>query len=150
MGMFNFLFGDDYRAKAQRDQYRPSTIGKNFISPINDYGHCFKCDGTGQRTLTCKICSGSGMHTGQCRGCSGTGTFSRPAKECFVCNGTGKKYEKECRKCIGTGEHLPAISQVCNRCDGFGTFKSECRRCNGAGDFNVQCKKCDGSGWHRF
>ena len=56
LGVFKFLFGQDNRSKAQRDQYRPSTLGKNLISPINDYGTCFPCEGTGSRTLECRPC----------------------------------------------------------------------------------------------
>ena len=52
MGVFKFLFGQDTTSRAQRDQYRPSTISKNLISPINDYGTCFACDG--DRQLTCQ------------------------------------------------------------------------------------------------
>jgi len=63
VSLLGFFFGDSYRDRAQRDQWRPSTIGKNLISPINDYGHCFPCEGTGSRTLECKVCDGTGNHT---------------------------------------------------------------------------------------
>lgn len=54
MGLFKFLFGQDHRSRAQRDQYRPSVMWKNLISPINDYGTCFGYEGTGHRTLDCR------------------------------------------------------------------------------------------------
>jgi DnaJ-class molecular chaperone len=95
MGLFKFLFGQDTRSRAQRDQYRPSVIGKNLISPINDYGTCLSCEGSGSRTLDCRACSGSGTHTGQCRGCQGSGRFERPAQKCFTCDGTGKKFRMQ-------------------------------------------------------
>ena len=82
MGVFKFLFGQDNRSRAQRDQFSPSVIGKNLISPINDYGSCFGCEGTGIRTPECGACSGSGSHTGQCNGCQGSGRFERPVQIC--------------------------------------------------------------------
>ena len=48
MGLIETLFGQNNRARARRDQYRPSTFVKNAISPINTYGTCFSCDGTGK------------------------------------------------------------------------------------------------------
>jgi DnaJ-class molecular chaperone len=67
MGLIKFLFGQDNTSKAQRDQYRPSTVGKNLISPINDFGTCFRCEGTGSRTLDCRVCDGTGTYTGEYR-----------------------------------------------------------------------------------
>lgn len=150
LGLFKFLFGQDNRSKAQRDQWRPSTVGKNIISPINDYGTCFSCEGSGSKTLQCGACNGTGTHTGQCRGCQGTGRFELPAKPCFNCEGTGQKFGKPCRKCEGTGNFKPAISQPCKKCSGTGRFSATCRKCDGRGSFTVTCKKCGGSGWHKF
>lgn len=150
LGMLKFLFGQDNRSRAQRDQYRPSVIGKNLVSPINDYGTCFGCEGTGQRTLECRACHGSGEHTGTCRACEGTGKHERPAKPCFGCSGTGTKFGNTCQRCSGTGEFKPAISETCRKCSGTGTHSSTCRKCSGSGSFTVQCRRCSGSGWRRF
>ena len=150
LGLMSFLFGDGYRPRAQRDQWRPKVIGKNLISPINDYGTCFPCEGSGTRTLPCGACDGSGTHKGQCRGCQGTGRYELPAKPCFTCEGTGLKFGKSCLRCGGTGNFKPAISQTCKKCDGTGNFSAVCRKCSGGGSFSVTCKKCGGSGWHKF
>jgi DnaJ-class molecular chaperone len=98
VGWFKFLFGTDNRARAQRDQYSPSVIGKNLISPINDYGTCLACEGRGNRNLDCRVCSASGTRTGPCKGCQGSGRFERPAQKCFTCDGTGKKFNSPCRR----------------------------------------------------
>jgi DnaJ-class molecular chaperone len=150
MGIFKFFFGDDNRSRAQRDQWRPSVVGKNLISPINDYGTCFSCDGTGSRTLECRACDGTGTHSAVCRGCGGTGRFERSAQQCFTCQGSGQKFGSPCRKCGGTGQFKPAISEPCRKCGGGGRLSSTCRKCNGAGRFTVTCRKCGGTGWHKF
>ena len=150
MGMFNFLFGESHRAKAQRDQWRPSVVGKNLISPINDYGTCFSCEGKGTKNLECRACQGTGTHTGECRGCRGTGRFELPSQACFPCEGTGQKFGSICNKCRGTGNFKPAVSQACRKCNGAGHFSATCRKCSGSGSFTATCKKCDGSGWHKF
>lgn len=149
MGLWNIVFGNDHSARAERDQYRPSVIGKNLISPINSYGTCFGCEGAGTRTLTCNGCGGSGSRSVECRGCAGSGRFERPAKPCFRCNGTGSHQEKPCPKCNGSGVFQAAINAPCNRCSGTGQLTSSCRRCSGAGTFTVTCKRCEGSGWHK-
>lgn len=135
MGVFKFLFGQDTTSRAQRDQYRPSTISKNLISPINDYGTCFACDGTGERTLQCHACDGSGEHVGQCHNCGGIGQIRRAAKPCFRCQGTGKIRGKACERCQGTGNFKPAITEACRGCKGTGQFKATCRKCDGDGQF---------------
>lgn len=150
MGLFGFLFGNDYSNRARRDRYRPSTIFKNAISPINDYGTCFGCDGNGTKTLECTPCHGTGHHTGMCKGCNGSGRFERPAKPCFQCSGRGKAGSSNCRKCSGTGNFKPPISEPCRRCHGSGKFSSLCRKCSGSGNFTVQCRRCGGSGYHCF
>lgn len=150
MGLFDFFFGGSHRAKAQRDQWRPSVAGKNLISPINDYGTCFSCGGTGSKTLECGACSNTGTYTGQCRGCRGTGRFELLAKPCYTCDGTGQKFGNPCRRCLGTGNFKPAVSQTCTKCNGTGGFSAACRKCSGRGSFTVTCRKCDGSGWHKF
>jgi hypothetical protein len=150
MGLFGFLFGNSHRDRAQRDQWRPSVVGKNLISPINDYGTCFSCEGSGSRILECRACTGSGSHAGQCRGCQGSGRFERRAQHCFTCRGTGKKFNSRCGRCDGTGEFKPAISRDCRTCSGTGKFSATCNKCDGAGRFTVTCRKCDGSGWHKF
>lgn len=150
MGLLDFFLGDSYRAKAQRDQWRPSVIGKNLISPINSYGSCFSCKGTGSKKLECRACRASGTHTGECRGCHGTGRFELPAKPCFTCEGSGRKFGNPCRKCQGTGNFKAAASQACKKCNGTGRFSATCRKCSGQGSLTVTCKKCDGTGWHKF
>jgi DnaJ-class molecular chaperone len=107
---------------------------------------CYGCDGTGKRTFDCRSCDGSGTFEGTCRNCNGTGLFTRPAKECFACQGTGCHHGYACRKCNGTGEFKPAISQECHRCNGTGTFTAPCRKCQGTGDFTVSCRRCGGTG----
>jgi len=150
MGLISFLFGDGYRPRTQRDQWRPSVIGKTLISPINDYGTCFPCEGSGTRTLQCGACDGSGTHTGECRGCQGTGRFELPAKPCFTCEGLDSSSENPASNAGGTGDFKPAISQSCKKCDGTGKFSAVCRKCSGSGCFPVTCKRCGGSGWHKF
>jgi len=113
MGIINFLFGNDNRAKAQRDQWNPFVVLKNAISPINDYGTCFRCEGTGRVTL-------------ECRACHGTGTHDKP---CFRCQKTGKKRNKPCEKCAGTG----IFSECCRKCNGVGHFTVTCKKCDGSG-----------------
>ncbi len=149
VGLLRFIFGQDNRSRAQRDSYRPCVIGKNLVSPINTYGTCFGCDGTGSRTLECRACNGSGMHSGQCRRCEGLGRLERAAQQCFGCHGKGQNLGSPCRRCDGTGNYKPAVSESCRRCNGSGRFAADCRRCNGTGSFTVTCRKCDGSGWHR-
>jgi DnaJ-class molecular chaperone len=78
LGLLEFLFGTSIKVRAQRDQYWSSVIGKNLISPINDHGTCFTCDGTGQRTLACRACGGSGMHEGNCQHCQASGQIEKP------------------------------------------------------------------------
>lgn len=150
MGIFQFFFGGGHRPKTQRDQWRPSVFGKNLISPVNQYGTCFSCGGSGSRTLQCGACNGTGTHTGECRGCHGSGRFELPAKPCFTCEGTGQKFGKPCRRCDGSGNFKPAISKLCTRCNGTGRFSDSCKKCDCRGSFTVTCKKCGGSGWHKF
>lgn len=150
MGFIKFLFGTGDSERAQRDQWRPSVVGKNLISPVNDYGTCFGCDGKGERTLDCNTCDGSGQFSGSCHSCDGTGLHTRPAKVCFRCSGSGTSHDGPCVRCDGTGEFRPAISETCRRCEGTGRFSARCKRCEGAGERTVTCRKCGGSGWHKF
>ncbi len=149
MGLFGFFFGDSNKDRRDRDSWRPSVIAKNAISPINEYGTCFGCNGSGTRTLECRPCGGTGSHNGECRGCRGTGRFERPAQPCFTCEGTGQKFGQPCRRCNGSGNFKPAISDACRKCSGSGRFSATCNKCNGARQFTVTCRKCDGSGWHK-
>lgn len=149
MGVIGFLFGDSNKDRKARDGWRPSVMAKNAISPLNQYGTCFGCEGAGSVTLTCRSCGGGGSHGGACHGCRGTGRFERPAKPCFTCDGTGQKYGHPCRRCDGSGEFRPAISESCRKCDGSGTFTAPCNKCNSAGWFTVPCRKCEGTGWHK-
>jgi DnaJ-class molecular chaperone len=139
-----------FRDRARSDQGGFWTSAKNKVSPVNSYGTCFKCEGAGKVTLSCKPCNGTGTFKGSCRKCEGTGTFTIPAKTCLTCEGSGQVYGKPCRKCTGTGIFLPARDVPCAKCEGRGKFSSSCSKCGGSGNFNVTCKKCDGSGWHKF
>lgn len=150
MGLFGFLFGDNRRERAQRNQWAPSVIGKNLISPVNTYGTCFACNGSGSRTLTCNACQGTGKHAAKCHRCQGTGVFERPAQLCFRCSGTGLIDGKSCAKCLGSGHFKAPLTEACRSCNGNGSQANDCRRCQGAGNFTVTCKKCDGSGWFKF
>ena len=150
MGFFDALFGGGYSRRARRDQHSFGTSLKNMVSPINTYGTCFSCDGSGTRTFDCGGCDGTGTYNGTCRACDGTGTHSYPAKPCFTCNGTGYVAGNACRRCAGSGEHRPAIVAECRKCSGTGKFSAVCSRCSGTGDIDVTCRKCGGSGWYRF
>ena len=176
MSVLGFFFGDSHHHRAQRDQWRPGTAGKNLISPINTYGTCFSCGGDGKRTLDCRCCDGagsktldcsccqsSGSVTLDCRPCSGSGKVTLPAQPCFTCQGTGRRAHGKCPRCRGTGCHKPertvtcgrcggkgSFSGSCRKCDGKGSFSVSCRKCSGQGRFTVTCSKCGGSGWHRF
>lgn len=150
MGVLGFFFGDDQQSRAERDQWRPSTIAKNLISPVNSYGTCFSCEGAGTRTLSCGACDGSGSHTFDCPKCASRGQVTLAVQECFACHGTGVIRGSSCWKCGGSGIFKPARTVLCSRCNGAAKFVSECRKCSGRGTFSVRCRKCDGSGWHRF
>lgn len=150
VGLFTTLFGSGYRHRARRDQWMPGTVLKNLISPVNAYGTCFSCRGSGARTLDCRACDGTGKFSGDCRTCAGTGSFSHPAKPCFTCDGTGSVQGVSCRRCAGTGVFKPAQTTPCRKCGGTGHFSATCNRCDGSGEFEVSCHKCAGSGWHRF
>lgn len=150
MGLFSILFGSNYSRRARRDQRTIRTSFKNFISPINRYGTCFGCSGSGRRTFDCGPCHGTGTFAATCRTCGGSGTFTYGARPCFTCDGTGIREGQSCRRCAGTGEHKPSKTVTCKKCNGAGQVTSTCRRCDGTGDFSLTCRKCGGSGWHRF
>ena len=125
-------------------KYRPGFFRDHVTTHID--GQCFKCGGTGLKTLDCKICSGTGSHTGSCRPCNGTGAFHLDAKPCFVCKGSGQVHNSQCRKCNGSGQHKPAMDATCKKCNGSGTYSACCKKCSGQGNFTVNCNKCGGSG----
>jgi DnaJ-class molecular chaperone len=150
MGLLEFIFGDGYRERAQRNQWSPSVIGKNLISPVNSYGTCFSCEGSGSRRLTCGPCQGIGTHSAQCRQCRGSGLFERRAQPCFRCSGTGSSWDKPREKCEGSGHFKPPLSQPFRICNATGSICHPCRRCESRGDFVDTCKRCDGSGWFKF
>lgn len=150
MSLFDFLFGNNYSRRARRDQRGLGTSLKNFISPINHYGTCFSCEGSGSKSFTCSCCEGTGEYCGTCNSCKGTGVFSIAAKPCLTCHGRGMVHSSKCRRCGGTGEYRPAQTESCRRCGGEGTFSASCSKCGGSGSFEVSCRKCGGSGWHRF
>lgn len=150
MSLFGFLFGNSYSNRARRDQHCFGTSLKNLVSPVNSYGSCFGCEGSGTKTFDCKPCDGTGVFTGTCRTCNGAGTKTIPAKPCFACHGSRLFKGSKCIRCGGTGEYKPATTVPCRKCSGTGTFTATCSRCEGSGDFQVTCRKCGGSGWHRF
>lgn len=145
----NLIFGPSYSARARRDQRSFGTSFKNLISPVNSYGKCFSCEGSGTRILVCRACDSTGTHRGTCRNCWGTGRWTLPEKSCPTCLGSGLFGKHQCRRCSGQGR-LASISSDCKRCQGDGTFSCACKKCEGDGEFEVSCRKCDGSGWHRF
>jgi DnaJ-class molecular chaperone len=149
MGLFRFLFGRDTRSRARRDAWRPAVVGKNLVSPVNTYGTCFGCDGTGWRNVACRTCDGSGEYRGECRACRGTGRFERPARPCLACRGADSGPGPPCRQCSGTGQHRPAVSEACRRCAGAGRFVASCQKCCGTGRLIVACRRCGGSGWFK-
>lgn len=85
-------------------------------------GICFSCDGSGEKTLSCRVCEGSG-------------TVHLPARPCFSCEGSGQRHHRECRKCLGSGTFKPACDATCRRCGGLGQFTVRCRRCEGSGQY---------------
>lgn len=129
MTLWNFLFGDDRRARAQRDQWKPSVIAKNLISPVNNYGTCLRCNGTGKIEFWCRVCDGSGIYTRECRVCTGTGEFVLPLKPCSRCAGTGSRDSHPCGACRGSGQYTPELRQPCRQCSGSGKHQTACRRC---------------------
>jgi len=89
MGIIKFLFGQDNRSKAQRDQWHPGTIVHNLPRRKNNKdGTCFACDGKGKVTLDCNACGGTGVYEN--------------GKTCSKCKGAGR-ITCECKKCGGTG-----------------------------------------------
>jgi hypothetical protein len=87
-----------------------------------EHGICFKCDGTGQKELSCRTCGG-------------TGTFTFPNRDCRTCNGTGRCGVDQCRRCSGTGIYASGKQTTCNRCEGSGRHSVICNKCNGGGRF---------------
>ena len=147
---FHALFHNSDSRRARRDQRSLRTSVKNMISPINHYGTCFGCNGTGNRTFDCRACGGDGRYTGTCRTCSGSGLFTYAARPCFRCNGTGLINGTLCRNCGGTGQYRAEQTVACRKCGGLGQFSASCHRCSGSGEVGVTCRKCGGSGWHKF
>jgi DnaJ-class molecular chaperone len=101
--------------------YRPGFFKNHVTTHVN--GQCFKCGGTGSKTLDCKICTGRG-------------TVHLDARPCFVCHGSGKVRNSQCRKCSGTGHHKPAADVTCKKCSGRGNFTVTCNRCHGSGRYS--------------
>ena len=124
--------------------YRPGFFKDHVTTHIN--GQCFKCSGTGSKTLDCKICNGTGTHTGSCRFCTGQGTVHLNAKPCFTCQGSGRIQNYSCNRCKGTGHFKPAVDSTCRHCKGTGTHSAPCKKCNATGKFTVTCNRCGGSG----
>lgn len=99
-------------------RYRSGLFG-DYVGTTED-GDCYGCNGSGQKSLSCRCCDGIGL-------------VDLPAKPCFRCEGHGT---------VGVN--------ACRRCDGSGVFQAErtvtCRRCEGAGEITVECRRCTGSG----
>ena len=150
MGILKRLFGDGDSDRAWRDQWKPGTIGKNLISPVNHYGTCFSCEGSGIRSLCCHACGGTGKYSGACRGCNGTGQHHFAAQSCYACRGAGTILGTQCLKCNGTGIYRPASTVACKKCSGTGKFEATCRKCQGNASWSEVCRKCNGTGWHKF
>jgi DnaJ-class molecular chaperone len=125
-------------------RYSPGLFRNRVTTQID--GKCFKCDGTGSKTLDCKICCGSGTHSGSCQSCVGRGIIHLDARPCFTCQGTGIVRNAKCRRCNGSGQHKPATDVGCKRCNGIGKYSVSCKKCSGRGNFTVTCNKCRGSG----
>ena len=102
-------------------KYSPGILRDHVTTHV--HGQCFKCEGTGRKTLSCRICNG-------------TGSVHLKAKQCFQCKGTGKVKDRECKKCKGSGLHKPECNVSCRRCDGRGTFEVTCNRCGGSGSYS--------------
>ena len=140
----------NYRNRARRDQRKFGTKFKNAYSPINDYGTCFTCDGSGLVKLNCWRCNGTGTYEGRCSPCDGSGNFELQREgPCYQCNQTGKFRGNQCQKCTGTGVYRWSKTVVCNKCEGTGDFSASCKRCS-CGTIERSCNKCGGTGWHRF
>ena len=127
-------------------QRTKKTYVKNSGSRDPSHSICFGCDGSGQRSLDCRICNGSGFHTGKFHTCKGNGHFERSSQHCFGCQGTGQKLDKICRRCDGSGIFKQALSEECRSCGGSGQYIVGCRKCNGIRQYNVSCRRCNGTG----
>lgn len=102
-------------------QYSPGFFRDHVTTHLN--GVCFKCDGAGHKTLTCRLCAGTGM-------------IHLNAMTCNRCNGSGKINGTDCRKCAGSGLFKPAKDEQCRKCNGAGTFSVTCNKCGGSGTFS--------------
>ena len=123
-----YYCGEDYRARALRDQNRWDVWSRNLFSSRKS-GTCFTCHGTGQVRKICRSCHGSGVY--------------RP--KCHRCSGTGRVYQRS----VASGEQN-LTSRGCPKCAGSGLAKLPCKRCAEKGGATVVCFKCGGSGIHYF
>ena len=135
-----------FHEKVERDQGRWSVVVKNAISPVNNYGTCFKCDGKGKVKYDCQGCNGSGKYSAVCRPCGGTGAVSVKDTECRNCGGEGILNNMLCPGCKGNKVWQAHPPKTCDGCLGSGVYKDDCKKCTGAGRFNATCNKCGGSG----
>jgi len=101
-------------------KYSPG-IFRDHVS-TRESGICFKCDGAGQKEITCRTCSGTGM-------------FTFAERECWTCGGTGRYGEDQCRRCSGSGVYASDKQATCNRCNGNGKRTVTCNKCDGSGKF---------------
>lgn len=143
------LFDQDRTGRVRRDQRLLGTNLKNSLSPINKYGTCFACNGTGEVTAACRTCAGTGTYRGACRVCQGSGVYRGEQRVCRACSSTGWIGDAPCRICDGTGQYQPPEAP-CRKCGGSGAFTAPCRRCIGAGSIVSTCAKCEGSGWYKL
>lgn len=102
-------------------KYSPGFFRDHVTTHVD--GICFKCNGTGQKTLPCRLCAGSGV-------------VHLSAKSCNRCNGSGKINGAACRKCAGSGQYMPAKDAQCRKCNGSGTFSVTCNKCGGSGTYS--------------
>jgi hypothetical protein len=125
-------------------KYSPGFFRDHVATQVNS--QCFKCGGSGSKTLDCNICEGTGRFAGQCPNCRGRGKIHFDAPPCFLCQGTGKVRNSQCRKCNGNGQRKPATDEICKKCSGTGSHSAPCKKCDGRGNFTVPCGQCQGSG----
>jgi hypothetical protein len=98
---------------------------------------CSHCKGRDLTKLKCTRCRGKDLTKEKCPKCKGKGKDKNSGKDCWDCNGTGRKLP--CRYCKGTGKQ-----EQCWYCKGTGK-KGKCEACSGTGRKN-KCTDCKGTG----
>ena len=107
---------------------------------------CSHCKGKDLTKEKCLRCRGKDLTKQTCPDCKGKGRKKGEDKDCWTCNGTGKKLA--CRYCKGTGKQEQCWyckgtgrKSVCDACGGTGR-KTKCLDCGGTGKKTVGCKHC--------